>query len=764
VASTSKAVGIRVYGLVQGVGFRPFLHRLAAKHGVRGWAINTNDSVRIHAEGNQGAVDEFAASISTDRPELARVERVEVSIVQKEGFSSFEIRESASDSSEVTRVSPDMAVCNDCLADMERQANRIDYPFTNCTNCGPRFSIIESLPYDRPKTTMASFEMCASCRGEYLNIEDRRYHAQPNACLECGPKYTLVSGDKQYEGMPSLLDKTAELIDAGRIVAIKGIGGFHLACDATNQDSVVELRNRKRREGKPFAVMCRDIATVRRIAALDADEERILTSPRRPIVLLRTAGTGEGGGQCAGKGANTAIAPAVSNGMDSIGVMVPYMPLHYLLFKHLSTSVLVLTSGNSADEPIAIDNEDAIERLSAIADAYLLTNRDIHNRNDDSVLFVSGGAPSFLRRSRGWAPDPIQLSFETEGIAACGAELKGSFCLGKGTSGIVSQHLGDLKNPATFDFYREAFGRFCDLFMFTPKLAVCDMHPDYLSTRFADDLGIPVRKVQHHYAHVASCIAENGVTDKVIGVAMDGTGYGDDGAIWGGEFLLCDLLSYERVAHLKYLPLPGGDASIREPWRMAVGALHSLYGNEIHRMDHPVLKLCSDSDLRLLVAALAGRINTPMTSSAGRLFDTVAALTGLVTHSGFEAEAPMRLEAAITPDTGAYPYAPGPEISMLPAIEAVLSDIADGVPTGAISARFHNTVVKAIVETASSIRNQSGVGTVALSGGVFQNRYLLERSVELLEQAGFSVITQTKVPANDGGISLGQLAVAAARA
>ena len=761
-ATASKAVSIRVYGLIQGVGFRPFLHRIAAEYHVCGWAINANDSVRIHVEGDGHAVDEFLAHVSLNPPRLATVERVAVSDAQREGFTSFEIRQSSSDSSEVTRVSPDMAVCDDCLADMESQTNRIDYPFTNCTNCGPRFSIITSLPYDRPTTTMASFEMCDRCQGEYLDIADRRYHAQPNACRNCGPKYTLVWGEYRYEGMPTLLEKTAKLIDSGRIVAIKGIGGFHLACDATNQDSVLELRRRKHREGKPFAVMCRDIDTVRRIAALDADEERVLSSPRRPIVLLKTAGAG--GSTRTRVPANEEIASAVTNGMDSVGVMIPYMPLHYLLFRHLSTSVIVLTSGNSADEPIAIENEDAIDRLSSIADAYLLTNRDIHNRNDDSVVFVTGGAPSFLRRSRGWAPDPVRLSFETEGIAACGAELKGSFCLGKGTSGIVSQHLGDLKNPATFDFYREAFSRFCHLFMFTPKFAVCDMHPDYLSTRFAEQLGVPVLKVQHHYAHVASCMAENGVTGRVIGVAMDGTGFGDDGAIWGGEFFLCDLLSYERMAHFAYLPLPGGDAAIREPWRMAVSALYSLYGQEIFSMDHPVLKACSGSDLHLLVAALSRRINTPMTSSAGRLFDIVAALTGLVTHSGFEAEAPMRLEAAITADATAYPYAADAEISMLPTIEAILSDIGDDVPVGAISARFHNTVVKVIVETAVSIRDHSGIGTVALSGGVFQNRYLLERSVELLRQAKFSVITQTKVPANDGGISLGQLAVAAARA
>jgi hydrogenase maturation protein HypF len=456
----------------------------------------------------------------------------------------------------------------------------------------------------------------------------------------------------------------------------------------------------------------------------------------------------------------------VSNGLETVGVMLPYMPFHYLLFTELATPVIVLTSGNLAEEPIAIENSEATRRLSGVADAYLLHNRDIHNRNDDSVLFAAAESPAFIRRSRGYAPEPIAIGLDAEGIAACGAELKGSFCIGKGAAGILSQHLGDLKNPETYDFYREAFHRFCELFRFSPRLAVCDKHPDYLSTRFAEELteelGIPVRRVQHHYAHVAACMAENSVREKVIGVSMDGTGYGDDGAIWGGEFFLCDLDGYQRFTHFEYLPLPGGDAAIKEPWRMAVAVLRMLYGERITTVDHPVLKLCTEEDLGLLLAAIDKRINTPVTSSTGRLFDAAAALTGITTHAGFEAEAPMRLESAIEADDGAYPFESGETIVMRPAFEALLADLGGGVSPGRISARFHNTVAAVVVDTAAKMASETGVTKVALTGGVFQNRYLLERCTARMAESGMSVLTHTKVPANDGGIALGQLAVAAA--
>jgi len=750
-SASRVAISIHVFGLVQGVGFRPFLHRIASQHGVSGWAVNTNDSVRIHAEGLSKAIDDFIDSIRRKSPPLAHVEHIETRPATDNGYTAFEIHSSRSETTAVTRVSPDIAVCDECLADIKVQPNRINYPFVNCTNCGPRFSIIKDLPYDRGNTTMADFKMCESCSREYGDIENRRYHAQPNACAECGPVYTYQTGEETVTDINLLLSRAASLIDRGGVIAVKGIGGFHLACDATNETAVSRLRVGKRREGKPFAIMCGDLKAAREYAYLSLPEEELLVSRERPIVLLASKRKGNG----------VPLAASVCNGLPTVGIMIPYMPLHFLLFERLETKAIVLTSGNLSDEPIAIGNEDAFERLGSTADAFLTTNREIHNRNDDSVLFVAGGIPRFVRRSRGWAPEPVPLPFSAEGVAACGAELKGSFCLGKGNSAILSQHLGDLKNPESFSFYTEAFERFCRLFRFSPRLAVCDTHPDYLSTRFAESLDVPIMKVQHHYAHIASCLAENAFLDRVIGVAMDGTGYGDDGNIWGGEFFLCDLTGYRRISHLQYLPLPGGDAAIREPWRMAVGLLYSLYGKSAVEMDLPVLRERSDAELELLIAAIEKGVNTPITSSAGRLFDGVAALTGLVSKAGFEAEAPMRLEASIACDDTSYSFKTGDRIGVLSIIEEIVADICAGIDTGVIASRFHNTVVRLILDTVVKIAEESGVRTVALSGGVFQNRYIVSKTEESLSAEGFTVLRQRMVPVNDEGVSLGQLAVAA---
>ena len=755
-ASSKTAQSIRVFGLVQGVGFRPFLHRIAREHGVSGWAINANDSVRIHAEGSAGAVSAFIDSIESSPPPLARVEKVAASAAVYRGYDLFEIRQSESTSDEVTRVSPDIAVCEECLADIREQPNRIDYPFVNCTNCGPRFSIIEDLPYDRPMTTMAGFSMCKSCKHEYENIGNRRYHAQPNACAECGPSYTLHASSGAVTNIVKIVVQTAAVIDRGGIAAIKGIGGFHLACDATDETAVTNLRKRKRREGKPFAVMCRDIDAAKSWVSISDREEELITSAMRPIVLLKRLHGNHG----------TSPAPPVFNGMDTLGVMIPYMPFHFLLFERLNTPAIVLTSGNLSDEPIAIKDDEAMARLKDVADIFLTTDRPIHNRSDDSVLFVAGEIPRFIRRSRGWAPDPVTLPLGVEGVAACGAELKGSFCIGKGMEGILSQYIGDLKNPETYGFYTEAFDRFSRLFRHTPRVAACDLHPDYLSTKFAEGLGVEVVKVQHHHAHIVSCMAENGFQGTAIGVSMDGTGLGDDGAIWGGEFLVCELVGYKRYAHLQYLPLPGGDAAVLEPWRMAVGMLYTAFGKQALDMDIPVVTKRSPAQLELLTAAIEKKINTPLTSSAGRLVDGIAGLTGVVSAANFDAEAPMRLEALIIPDDGSYGYTRwhegGKEIGIIPIVEGVVADIKAEVPVGIIAARFHNTLVDIIANTVAAIRNSTGVNVVALSGGVFQNRYLLEKSELLLEAAGFDVLSHTKVPANDGGIALGQLVVAGA--
>lgn len=754
VAADIHAEKIQVFGLVQGVGFRPFLHRLATETDVRGFTLNSNDAVHIHVEGTRESVRLFIESIPTKAPPLARVEKIINKTIAAEGFSTFEIRHSTSESDAITRVSPDIAVCDDCLSDIENQRDRIGYPFTNCTNCGPRFSIIRDLPYDRPNTTMDAFTMCETCKNEYDSIQNRRYHAEPNACSKCGPQYSITEssadGTAKKSGGP--ITSASRVINQGGIVAIKGIGGFHLACDALNEAAVERLRKGKRREGKPFAVMCRDLATARLFAAITDRDEIALGSPQRPIVLIPVKKDNR----------KKPIAGQVGNGLHTLGIMLPYTPLHHLIFNELSTPVLVMTSGNLSEEPISIDNDEAILRLSSIADAFLLYNRKIHNRLDDSVLFVSNGKERLIRRSRGWAPDPIYLDFNAEGIAACGAEMKGSFCIGRASTAIISQHIGDLKNPETYEFYAEVFHRFSKLFRFTARQAVCDMHPDYLSTRFAHTLGVPVYEVQHHHAHIASVMAENGISGNVIGVSLDGTGYGDDGKIWGGEFLLCDLKTYERVMHFRYFPLPGGDAAVWEPWRVTIAILHRIFGSDVLGLDLPIMNYASRGELELLIAALEKNINCPQTSSTGRLFDAVAAMTGLVSSARFDAEAPMRLEAAIIDTPDSYSFDMDDEIDFDVVFYQIYGDIKKGTDAGEISAKFHNTIVNAIVRAAQRIGHETGVNIVALSGGVFQNRYLLEKSETLLDDLGFHVFSNCSIPANDGGVALGQLAVAAA--
>ena len=641
----TKAVKVRVYGLVQGVGFRPFLFRVAESRKLNGWVLNRNDCVEIHLEGSDANIKLFMEELENRPPPLSSIDRVETGTVEAEGLTGFTIRKSESSTDDVTRISPDMAVCADCLMDIKHQDNRIDYPFVNCTNCGPRFTIVVDLPYDRPRTTMADFIMCESCRREYEDLRDRRFHAQPNACLRCGPAYELIEGENRISDLSKILDRFADHLESGHIVAVKGIGGFHLACDASNQSAVEQLRKEKTREAKPFALMCRDIEIARSLAKVSVKEEKLLLSQRRPIVLLEKIG-----------GNTSGFAPAVADGLDAIGLMLPYTPIHHLLFEKLKADTLVLTSGNISDEPISIENEEATKRLAKAADAFLIYNRRIHNRSDDSVTMVVNEVPRIVRRSRGFVPEPTPLAFEAEGIIAVGAELKSCFCIGKGKTAILSQHIGDLKNQETYEFYAEAMERFRRLFRLSPRLLGCDLHPDYLSTRYAEKLGLPLVRVQHHHAHIASCMAEHRFEGRVIGVALDGTGLGDDGAIWGGEFLLADLSGYRRSGCFAYVPMPGGDRAAEEPWRMALAYLHHTYGADFEGINLPVLKELRRDDLRFLVSAIEAGINTPLTSSAGRLFDAVAGITGLVLKSRYEAEAAMRLQSTIAATDRTYPF------------------------------------------------------------------------------------------------------------
>lgn len=744
-----KAYNIRVYGLVQGVGFRPFVYGLATSLKLSGWALNSSDGVRIRVQGVSRAVEEFFRQLQEHAPPLAKIDAVEFTEVPLEGFSEFTILSSQSSSSNITQVSPDTAVCQDCLADMKRQPHRLNYPFINCTNCGPRFSIIEDLPYDRSKTTMKAFTLCSQCQHEYEDVANRRFHAQPNACRHCGPEYSLIYQGQQVTDFETILTRACELLETGRILAMKGIGGFHLACDALNEEAVMTLRQRKQREGKPFAVMVKNLETLKAYTETSAKEAELLSSPKRPIVLLKK---------------RKDLAAAVTGGLDTLGVMLPYTPFHYLLFERLSIEAIVLTSGNISDEPIILSNEEALAKFAQIADATLMYNRDIYNRCDDSVAAVVNGIPRVLRRTRGWVPEPITLAFDVEGIVAAGAELKTCFAVGKGRQAILSQHIGDLKNLETYQFYQEAFDRFTRLFRVAPQLIACDLHPDYLSTRFAKASGLPIVPVQHHHAHIAACMAEHGLDKRVIGISFDGAGLGDDGHIWGGEFLVCDLSEYTRIAHFDYIPMPGGDKAVEEPWRMAAAYLHKVFGSAMCHYPLPLFSKISMEKIHLLCRAIEKGINWPLTSSVGRLFDAIAALIDLVYMSSFEAEAPMRLEAILKPTTERYTYRIINERILVESmICEVVQDLRDNLAQGTISAKFHHTIAAIVLELAERIRTEHGMNTVVLSGGVFQNRYLLEQVEKQLTVKNFDVYSHQNIPSNDGGLCLGQLVVAAKR-
>ncbi|TVR91498.1 MAG: carbamoyltransferase HypF [Spirochaetaceae bacterium] len=762
---------ITVRGLVQGVGFRPYIYRLAENFHISGTVENANDAVYIHAEATQEQVAAFIEAIPRNKPPAAEIYDLHAEYAEPSGAQEFRIIASSDRSEAVTRVSPDIAVCADCLDDMNSQPHRIAYPLINCTNCGPRFSIIRDLPYDRPNTTMDVFPMCDTCRKEYEDVHDRRFHAQPVACTACGPVYSVWEAEGgtgaalggtlgETTAGAAALERTATIIDDGGLVALKGTGGYHLVCDAFNEKAVQRLRTSKKREGKPFAVMFRDIAAVETVSTPNEAEIACLCSPARPIVLLSS---------------HNGTAASVCNGLSSIGAILPSMPFHYLLFEHLKTNAVVLTSGNISDEPIVITDSEAVERLGPMVDAVVSYNRAVHNRVDDSVMMVVNGSPRPIRRSRGYAPGPIPLFTNVEGILAVGAELKHTFCLGKGQEAILSQHIGDLKNGETLEFFEEAVQRFSRLFRFEPRVIACDLHPDYLSTRFALQFGLPLVQVQHHHAHIVACMAEHNLHEQVIGVSFDGTGYGSDETIWGGEFFVADRAEFRRVAHLPAIPLPGGDLVVAEPWRTALALLYREYGSLAFEMDLPFLRGIPEVRRAAVRTSLEKNLYCPLSSSAGRLFDAVAALVGICSHAQFDAEGPMRLESIAAP--GAHPPYPfrldaadgtaTPEtildIGLSDTIGALLEDMQSGQDLRLISARFHTTISELIVQTSIHLRSSLSLNSVVLSGGLFQNRYILAQTEFLLEQQGFSVYAHKRVPTNDGGIALGQLAAAAAR-
>lgn len=761
---------LHITGVVQGVGFRPFIYGLALRHHLTGWVRNTSSGVDIEVNGSADALDAFTHAITAEAPPLSRIAAVDWHAVAPNSYAAFEIRQSAAQPGAYQPISPDVATCDDCLAEIFDPANRrYRYAFTNCTNCGPRFTIIQDIPYDRPATTMAPFPMCPACQHEYDNSLDRRFHAQPNACPDCGPQLSLAASDDQprpdiWDDLPAdPIAATRALLQAGYIVAIKGLGGFHLACDATNPAAVAELRRRKGRAAKPFAVMLPDLPTVRRFCEVDDTGARLLTGPERPIVLLPLR-------------AGTAIVGAVAPGLSELGVFLPYTPLHHLLLEPAPDfpPALVMTSGNFSEEPIATANDEAQARLSALADAFLLHDRAIHIRCDDSVVRPLGADALPLRRSRGFAPYPVPLPFETPPILATGAELKNTFCLARDRSAFMSQHIGDLANYDALRSYEHSITHLERLFRVQPQLVAHDAHPDYMATRYAMQRPEPRLAVQHHHAHLGSILAEHAipVDQPAIGVIFDGTGLGPDGAIWGGEILTGGYAGCQRFAHLRYVPLPGGDAATLRPYRTALA--HLWQAGLAWDDDLAPTRGATVEEQRIIQHQLVKRLNAPLTSSMGRLFDAVASLVGVLQVVSYEAQAAIWLEALVDPaEHTAYhftitaPDEDGPDmggphlLDPAPVLAAILQDWRAQTPAPIIAARFHNGVALAVRDLCILARDATGLTTAALSGGVWQNSTLLRKTVTLLADAGFTVLTHRLVPPNDGGLALGQATIAA---
>lgn len=751
---------IEVQGIVQGVGFRPFVYTLARKHGLGGEVFNDSRGVRIEIEGEEQALRDFLEALQAQPPPLAHIDGIRFrNHLPPTGTGIFSIRESSPIDERRALIPPDAATCRDCMEELFSPSDRrYRYPFINCTNCGPRFTIVEGIPYDRHLTTMRGFRMCADCRREYSNPADRRFHAQPNACSACGPHvYGVAGGASPCAALDS--DAIAEALSRlgkGQIVAIKGLGGFHLACDACDKNAVATLRRQKHREEKPFALMARDVAMVRRFCRVDPAEEALLHSESRPIVLLR-------------KLADGTLPEEVAANQKYLGFMLPYTPLHHLLLAG-SSQPLVMTSGNLSDEPIAFRDEDALERLRVIADYFLMHDREICIRTDDSVLRAFQERPYPIRRSRGYVPHPIRLDFEFERqILACGAELKNTFALARGREVFVSQHIGDLENLETLESFQRGIEHFRMLFDLRPEAVAYDLHPEYLSTKYAlalEDVSLKVG-VQHHHAHVAACMAENNLVGDVLGVAFDGLGYGADGRLWGSEFLHASLAGFERAAHLEYLPMPGGVQAIRQPWRMACVCLQQAFGEGFMDLDLHFVRRLDSRRWQALSQMIARGVNCPQTSSMGRLFDAVSALLGLGDEVSYEGQAAVRLEMTADEDEMAsYEFGFGGDggaILVSPLVRSIVADLQNNVALSQIASHFHNAVADLIGRVANRMRRERGLDRVVLSGGVFQNVLLLERTCRVLEALGLDVYVHRQVPANDGGIALGQAVVAAVK-
>ena len=743
-----------IRGAVQGVGFRPYVYRLAGELKLRGYVTNTAQGVVIDIEQEQQVLDQFLARLPRELPPRAFIQSCEVSHLDPLGQKSFEIRTSTDGGSKTAYVLPDIATCPDCLQDIFDSTNRrYLYPFTNCTNCGPRFTIIDSLPYDRANTTMKKFVMCPRCREEYEDPRNRRFHAQPNACPDCGPQLELWNDDSNVRARRhDALLATAEAIKAGKVVAVKGLGGFHLIVDARNEQAVATLRMRKHRSNKPLALMYPTLQQVLDDCLADDVEQRSLTSIESPIVLLRK------------RQDISRIATTVAPGNPYLGVMLPYTPLHHLLMRELKFPI-VATSANLAEEPICIDEQEALRRLHGIADLFLVHDRPIKRHVDDSIVRIVAGREQVTRRARGYAPLPVTLTQSLPQTIAVGAHLKNSVAVSVGCDVFISQHIGDLETAEAYRAFENVLDDLTRLYEIVPEVVGCDLHPDYLSTKKARELKRPVIEVQHHYAHILSCMAENEVAPPALGISWDGTGLGTDGTIWGGEFLLVDETSYKRVGFLRQFPLTGGDAAVREPRRSALGLLYQMYGEKCFDIQSLTGDMFTPNELTVLRGMLVNKVNTIPTSSAGRLFDAVASLLCLCHKASYEGEAAMALEFAIgaTETEEAYPFEIGENDSILvldwqSTIALLLADRDHSVPTSIVAARFHNTLVEMIIAVARRMKQPK----VVLSGGCFQNKYLTERTIMRLRAEGFIPYWHQRVPPNDGGIALGQI-IAAAR-
>ncbi len=736
-----------IKGAVQGVGFRPFVFNLAKSLGLKGWIINSSQGVFIEADGSLPILGEFLLRLEKEKPQHAFIQSLESSYLDPAGFKIFEIRKSSDRGEKTVLVLPDIATCPQCLEEVFDPANRrYRYPFTNCTLCGPRYTIIGALPYDRPFTSMKDFPMCTDCQREYEDPNDRRFHAQPNACPVCGPRVYSCNpeGDLLAENHEAI-KMTADCLRNGKIAAVKGLGGFHLMVHAGLSKSVDLLRQRKKRNEKPFAIMVATIEEVRDYCELSSLEQRLLLSPEAPIVLLDRKPDPKSDG----------ISKSVAPGNPTLGVMLPYTPLHHLLLQEVAVPV-VATSGNLSDEPICIDETEALDRLKGIADLFLLHNRPVLRPVDDSVARIVAGREMLLRRARGYAPLPVMMTSESKPALAVGAHQKNTVALQVGANIMISQHHGDLETAQSYDAFQKSVDSLERLYETKPEVVYCDLHDGYMSSQYARELDLPLKTVQHHHAHVASCMAENQLNGRVLGVAWDGTGAGPDNTIWGGEFFLGNQADMERVAWLRRFRLPGSNQAVREPRRSALGVLFEMLGSEITTMEGiPTLSSFDENELKILLQMLNSGFNSPLTSSAGRLFDAVASLIGLRQVVSFEGQGAMELEFALkgSDQANSYPFSYSDELDWLPMVREIIKDTAEGHQPKLISAKFHNTMAEMILAVAERV----GENRVVLTGGCFQNRYLTEQTISKLKVAGFTPYWHQRVPPNDGGIALGQL-------